>query len=45
MHKTKRKIFEKAMELFATKGYDSTSIEEITAVAGISKRKKTYFSF
>jgi TetR/AcrR family transcriptional regulator len=37
MHKTKRKIFEKAMELFATKGYDSTSIEEITAVAGIAK--------
>ncbi len=37
MHKTKRKIFEKAMELFATKGYESTSIEEITAVAGIAK--------
>lgn len=37
MHKTKRKIFEKSMELFAKKGYEATSIEEITAVAGIAK--------
>lgn len=37
MHKTKRKIFEKSMELFATKGYEATSIEEITSVAGIAK--------
>lgn len=37
MHKTKRAIFEKAMELFADKGYNDTSIEEITAVAGIAK--------
>lgn len=37
MHKTKRAIFEKSMQLFADKGYNDTSIEEITAVAGIAK--------
>lgn len=37
MHKTKRMIFEKSMKLFANKGYDSTSIEEITSVVGIAK--------
>lgn len=37
MHRTKRKIFEKSMELFASKGYDRTSIEEITSVVGIAK--------
>lgn len=37
MHKTKRAIFEKAMQLFADKGYNDTSIEEITAVAGVAK--------
>ena len=31
MNKTKRKIFETSMKLFAEKGYDATSIEEITA--------------
>ena len=37
MHKTKRAIFDKSMELFADKGYNDTSIEEITSVAGIAK--------
>lgn len=37
MNRTKRKIFETAMELFAQKGYDGTSIEEITSVVGIAK--------
>ena len=37
MHKTKRAIFDKSMELFADKGYNETSVEEITAVAGIAK--------
>ena len=37
MHKTKKRIFEIAMELFAKKGYESASIEEITAVVGIAK--------
>lgn len=37
MNKTKRKIFETAMKLFAEKGYEATSIEEITAVVGIAK--------
>ena len=37
MNKTKRKIFETSMELFAKKGYESTSIEEITSVVGVAK--------
>lgn len=37
MNKTKRKIFETSMKLFATKGYDATSIEEITATVGVAK--------
>ncbi len=37
MNRTKRRIFECAMELFAAKGYDATSVEEITAVSGIAK--------
>ena len=37
MNRTKRKIFETAMELFAQKGYDGTSVEEITSLVGIAK--------
>ena len=37
MNKTKRKIFETSMRLFAEKGYDATSIEEITADVGVAK--------
>lgn len=37
MKKTKRKIFETSMRLFSEKGYDATSIEEITATVGIAK--------
>ena len=37
MNKTKRKIFETSMKLFAQKGYDATSIEEITANVGVAK--------
>ena len=37
MNKTKRKIFETSMKLFADKGYDATSIEEITATVGVAK--------
>lgn len=37
MNKTKRKIFETSMKLFASKGYDATSIEEITATVGVAK--------
>ena len=37
MNKTKRKIFETAMKLFAEKGYDATSIEDITATVGVAK--------
>lgn len=37
MNKTKRKIFETSMKLFANKGYEATSIEEITATVGVAK--------
>lgn len=37
MNKTKRKIFEISMKLFAEKGYDATSIEEITSTVGVAK--------
>ena len=37
MNKTKRKIFETSMSLFAKKGYDATSIEEITSLVGVAK--------
>ena len=37
MNKTKRKIFEASMKLFAEKGYDATSVEEITSVVGGAK--------
>ncbi len=37
MKKTKRKIFETSMKLFSQKGYDATSIEEITAITGVAK--------
>ena len=37
MNRTKRKIFETSMRLFAEKGYDGTSIEEITSAVGVAK--------
>lgn len=37
MNKTKRKIFETSLKLFAQKGYDATSIEDITATVGVAK--------
>lgn len=37
MNKTKRKIFDTAIKLFAEKGYTETSVEEITAVTGVAK--------
>ncbi len=37
MNRTKRKIFEISMKLFSEKGYDATSIEEITATVGVAK--------
>ena len=37
MNKTKRKIFEISMKLFAEKGYDATSIEDITETVGVAK--------
>ena len=37
MNKTKRKIFETSMKLFTEKGYDATSIEDITATVGVAK--------
>ena len=43
MNKTKRKIFETSMKLFAQKGYDATSIEEITATVGVAKGTLYYY--
>ena len=37
MNRTKRKIFETSMKLFAEKGYDGTSIEDITSAVGVAK--------
>ena len=37
MNRTKRRIFNTAIKLFSEKGYENTSIEEITAVAGVAK--------
>ena len=37
MNRTKRRIFNTALKLFAEKGYDSTSVEEITAISGVAK--------
>ncbi len=37
MNKTKRKIFETSMKLFAEKGYDATSIDDITTTVGVAK--------
>ena len=42
MNKTKRKIFQTAVKLFAEKGYENTGIEEITAVAGYAKGSLYY---
>ncbi len=37
MNRTKRKIFETSMKLFAEKGYDGTSIDDITSSVGVAK--------
>ena len=42
MNKTKRKIFNTAVKLFAEKGYDNASTEEITAMAGVAKGSLYY---
>ena len=42
MNRTKRIIFNTAIKLFSEKGYESTSIEEITAVAGVAKGSLYY---
>lgn len=42
MNKTKRRIFNTAVKIFSDKGYDNTSVEEITAVAGVAKGSLYY---
>ena len=42
MNKTKRRIFNTAVQIFAEKGYDNTSVEEITAIAGVAKGSLYY---
>lgn len=42
MNKTKRRIFNTAIKIFSEKGYDNSSIEEITAIAGVAKGSLYY---
>ena len=42
MNKTKRRIFNTAVQIFAEKGYDGTSIEDITSAAGVAKGSLYY---
>ena len=42
MNRTKRRIFNTAVKLFSSKGYDNTSVEEITAIAGVAKGSLYY---
>lgn len=42
MNSTKRRIFNTAIKIFSDKGYDNSSIEEITAVAGVAKGSLYY---
>lgn len=42
MNKTKRKIFNTAIKLFSEKGYDNSSVEDITAIAGVAKGSLYY---
>lgn len=42
MNRTKRRIFNTAIKLFSEKGYDNTSVEEITAVSGVAKGSLYY---
>lgn len=42
MNSTKRRIFNTAVKIFSDKGYDNSSIEEITAVAGVAKGSLYY---
>ena len=37
MNKTKRKIFNAAIELFSKNGYDNATVDDITAIAGVAK--------
>ena len=42
MNRTKRRIFNTAVKLFSSKGYNNTSVEEITAIAGVAKGSLYY---
>ena len=42
MNKTKRRIFNTAIKMFSEKGYDNTSVEDITAIAGVAKGSLYY---
>ena len=42
MNKTKRRIFNVAIKTFSEKGYDNTSVDEITAIAGVAKGSLYY---
>ena len=42
VNKTKRKIFNAAIELFSEKGYDNATVDDITAIAGVAKGSLYY---
>ena len=42
MNNTKRRIFNTAVKIFSDKGYDNSSVEEITAIAGVAKGSLYY---
>ena len=42
MNKTKRKIFNAAIELFSKNGYDNATVDDITAIAGVAKGSLYY---
>ena len=41
-NKTKRKIFNAAIELFSKNGYDNATVDDITAIAGVAKGSLYY---
>jgi TetR/AcrR family transcriptional regulator len=43
MNKTKRAIFESAIKIFSTNGYDGATMDEISASAGVAKGTVYYY--
>ena len=43
MNKTKRAIFQSAIKIFSTNGYDGATMDEISADAGVAKGTVYYY--